>query len=81
MKITELIKKYKDLIPYLFFGVCTTIVNIVSYWILAHILDAGTMLSTVIAWIIAVTFAYVTNRKWVFHSEAKGKKAILKEII
>ena len=38
------------------------------------------MVSTVIAWILAVLFAYLTNRKWVFHSEADNSKAVLKEI-
>ena len=35
--------------------------------------------STVISWICAVTFAYITNRIWVFESEAEGKKAIISE--
>ena len=39
------------------------------------------MPSTVVAWIIAVLFAYLTNRKWVFHSVAEGFKAIFKEFI
>ena len=33
------------------------------------------------AWICSVLFAYITNRKWVFHSEAMGSAAILKEMI
>lgn len=73
-------KKYWDVIPYLFFGVCTTVVNVVAYWICAHPLGLGTMMSTIIAWILAVLFAYVTNRKWVFHSEAHGAEAIGKEM-
>lgn len=76
----ELYNRYKDLIPYLFFGVCTTIVNIVVYWLCAHVLGMGVMISTVTAWILAVLFAYFTNRKWVFHSEARGIECISKEI-
>ena len=38
------------------------------------------MPGTIIAWVAAVLFAYLTNRKWVFHSEVKGTKGILKEI-
>lgn len=38
------------------------------------------MSGTVIAWIASVLFAYVTNRKWVFHSEANGINEISKEI-
>ena len=77
----ELIKKYKDVIPYLFVGVCTTLVNVVSYWICAHVFSLATMPSTVIAWIAAVLFAYITNRKWVFHSDAHTGKEILIEMI
>ena len=39
------------------------------------------MSSTVIAWILAVLFAYITNRKWVFHSSAATAAEIRKEIL
>ena len=74
-------RKYKDVIPYLFFGVCTTLVNIVVFWVFARLLNIGVMPSTVVAWAAAVLFAYLTNRKWVFHSEATGTAEIVKEII
>jgi putative flippase GtrA len=73
--------KYKDVIPYLFFGVCTTLVNIAVYWLCAHPFGFGVMPSTIIAWIAAVLFAYLTNRKWVFHSEAVGLKSVCAEIV
>ena len=76
----ELYNKHKDLIPYLFFGVCTTVVNIAAYWLCAHALGMGVMTSTIAAWILAVLFAYITNRKWVFHSAARGMREIAKEI-
>lgn len=80
-KIKDLIDKYKDVIPYAFFGVCTTLVNIVAYWICVHLLRANTMVGTIIAWILAVLFAYVTNRKWVFKSEENSRNGILKELV
>lgn len=80
MNFKELFNKYKDVIPYLFFGVCTTVVNVATYWVCAHWLGCGTMVSTIIAWVLAVLFAYITNRKWVFHSEAHGRTEIMKEI-
>lgn len=76
-----MIEKYKDIIPYAIFGVLTTLVNIVAYWLFAHPLRLSVMPSTVMAWICSVLFAYITNRKWVFHSEAMGSAAILKEMI
>lgn len=80
MNIKKNVEKYKDIILYLFFGVCTTAVNVISYWCGAHLLKMDTMLSTIIAWCLAVLFAYLTNRKWVFHSEASGTLEIIKEI-
>ena len=77
--IKKFCDKYSDMIPYLIFGVLTTLVNIAAYWLLAHPLGLPTVPSTVIAWVLAVLFAYVTNRKWVFHSEATTRQEIIKE--
>ena len=43
-------------------------VNVAVYWYCANPLKVSILLSTVIAWILAVFFAYITNRKWVFKS-------------
>lgn len=76
----EKINKYKDVIPYLFFGVCTTLVNMHVYWTCAHVFNLSVLISTVISWVLSVLFAYVTNRKYVFHSEVTSTKGIIKEI-
>lgn len=68
--ILSLIRKHQNILFYGFFGVCTTLVNIAAYWLCAHPAGLGTMPSTVIAWVLAVLFAYFTNRRWVFHSAA-----------
>ena len=80
LSFKQLYEKYEDKILYLFFGICTTLVNIGVYWIAAHLLGVDTMPSTLIAWLLAVLFAYFTNRKWVYHSEARKCRAILMEI-
>lgn len=80
-KISELMLKYKSLIAYAFFGICTTLVNVITYSICARALSLTTILSTVIAWVAAVLFAYITNRKWVFESEEKSIHGIMREII
>lgn len=79
--IKELYCKYKGIIAYIFLGVCTTLVNVVVYWIIAHLVHIDTMPSTIIAWFVAVLFAYLTNRKWVFNSQARNIKAVFKEIL
>lgn len=73
--------RYRDVILYLFLGVCTTIVNVVVYWCCAHMFVLPIMVSTVIAWIFSVLFAYVTNRRWVFHSDASKMTDIAREIL
>ena len=78
--VREILHRYGDMIPYLVFGGLTTAVNIAVYWILAHLCRLGVMGSTVIAWILSVIFAYVTNRRWVFHSDALGLQAICREM-
>lgn len=70
-KVSKLGGIYKDIVFYIIFGVCTTLVNIIVFWIMAHRMGMSTLQSTIIAWITAVLFAYLTNRKWVFHSKAK----------
>ena len=73
--------KFQDVILYIFFGVCTTLVNIITYWLCAHIFLFKVLTSAIIAWFFAVLFAYLTNRKWVFHSEATEQKEIIKEVV
>ena len=80
-KMRNVIEKYRDVILYLFFGVCTTAVNVLVYWLVAYCLNGGTTISTILAWFMAVLFAYFTNRKWVFHSVAVQTKEILKEAV
>ncbi|MBE6718999.1 MAG: GtrA family protein [Ruminococcaceae bacterium] len=70
--------KYKAVLLYVFFGGCTTIVSIGSFILFNIIL--GELLSNVVSWVLAVTFAYITNRIWVFCSKAKGK-VVFKEML
>lgn len=77
-RIKKLFNKYKEMILYLFFGGCTTLVNIIAYYICSKI-GIGTAVSTVIAWVLSVLFAYITNRKYVFESKAIGFLTIIKE--
>ena len=81
MNFKELWAKYKDLIPYGIFGVLTTVVNVLVYALCAKTFGLSTVVSTAIAWVAAVLFAYITNRKWVFHSKTTGAAAIVKEIV
>lgn len=81
LRLKELFYKYHEIILYIVFGVCTTLVNIFSYFICAHILYLDTIISTILSWIISVAFAYITNRIFVFQSFKNSIQAILKEIL
>lgn len=76
-----LIIKYKEIITYVLFGVFTTVVNFVVYWLFNKILGEELyLLSNIIAWVAAVTFAYITNKLWVFESKSWKASVIVKEI-
>lgn len=80
-KLKLLFKKFctKEVIFYGIFGVLTTIVNVGTFYILSSILHIEENLSNNIAIFIAVLFAYFTNRKLVFNSNAKNIKEKLIE--
>ena len=59
------------MILYLVFGVFTTAINTVCYAVLYEYLKFENTVSTIIAWFIAVTFAFATNRTVVFESHRK----------
>ena len=77
--ISKLYYKYRQIWLYLFWGVVTTIANVVTYYILANLLNINYIISTILAWIIAIILAYITNRIYVF--ESKEDTSVIKEII
>lgn len=70
----------KSIILYIFFGVCTTLVNIIVYLLFSSFLNCSVTISTIFAWIIAVLFAYLTNRTWVFNSKKNGFSERINEL-
>ena len=72
--------KYRELILYVVFGVLTTLVNWVSYWLLADLLHVDYMAATFIAQVLSILCAYVTNRRWVFESKVRGVKGVALEM-
>ena len=75
-RIIELLKKIltKEVILYIVFGIFTTIVNLGSFYIMNSLLHWEENVSNFIAILLAVLFAYITNKDLVFHSNAKGIK-------
>lgn len=82
-KMVNIYKEKKEVINYLFFGALTTFINLVVYFVLTSFwLDASVNIelgiANVISWVVAVIFAYITNRRYVFESSNENK---IKEVI
>ena len=75
-----LFAKYKQTILYLIFGVLSTIVNILTYAFCTRNLNIEFLISNWIAWIVAVLFAYITNKFFVFESKETNIKFLIKEL-
>ena len=81
MKVLEnLFEKYKSFLMYGIFGVFTTIVNLVVYNLCYYKAGINNTISNVLAWIIAVAFAYVTNKIWVFDSKSWKMSVLRREV-
>ena len=79
--VKNLIIKYKELIIYGVFGLCTTLVNFVTYKLFNMLLGVEYYLvSNIVAWFISVVFAYVTNKLFVFESKSWSVKVVAKEV-
>lgn len=67
------LNKYYEVLSYLFFGGCTTLVNILTFWVM-RLLKVGVYTSNVVAWIVSVLFAFITNKLFVFESKGNALK-------
>lgn len=79
-KIRILLEKYRELISYLFFGVLTTAVNFIVYLPVYNILGLSASVSNMIAWVVAVVFAYFVNKIYVFRSLDWSRKTVVPEL-
>lgn len=79
MALFSLLNRHRAIILYLFFGVCTTLVNVLAYGGCYRIIGLSNALSTISAWAIAVLFAFITNKLWVFESRDLHCRAIMRE--
>lgn len=82
-RLWKLFEKHREIVMYLVFGVLTTLVSLITYFICTNtFLDASDAIqlqvANIIAWIVSVMFAYVTNRKYVFQSHCSVVKEMTK---
>ena len=74
------IRKYKDLLLYLFFGGLVTVVNYLVYLPLYNLAHWPASVSNGVAWVVAVAFAFVTNKPFVFRSYDWSLKTVIPEL-
>lgn len=74
-KLQDIYYKYEEKWLYLVFGALTTLVSIVTKLIIFHAVPGNpkweNTCGVVVSWICAVTFAFFTNKKYVFKNETK----------
>ena len=80
LKIQKLILQYREVIVYLVFGVLTTIVNYLVYIPCYNMLGMSASVSNVAAWVVAVIFAFVTNKPFVFRSNDWSAAVVFPEL-
>ena len=80
-RIRQLMEQYKDILIYLIFGVLTTLVNYLVYLPCYNILGISASVSNVIAWAVAVAFAYLTNKPFVFRSHDWSRAVVVPELM
>ena len=77
-KLLNLYKKYKEIINYLIVGGLTTVISLAVYYlsVLTFLNPNNSIqlqIANILSWIAGVTFAYFTNRIFVFESKNTNK--------
>lgn len=80
--MNKLIKKFlnRETIIYIVFGVLTTAVDFLIFGLLYYVTGLDEVISNTLAWIVAVLFAFVTNKIFVFNAKDYTFAAIMKEL-
>ena len=78
--IRALLRRHREIVSYVFWGVMTTAVNYVSYLLLTEGLRIHYLAGTVVAWVLSVLFAYFVNKLFVFQSRDWAWRVALREL-
>lgn len=79
MTVFDYYKKYKEQILYLFFGGLTTLISIAVFALFTKVIPLDELIANIISWVIAVLFAFVTNKLWVF--EAAENRGVIRQML
>lgn len=78
--IRDLLIKYKELILYVFWGAATTAVNFIAYFLCTKVFHMHYVAANVLAWLVAVLFAFWSNKSFVFESKSWAPKVVIPEL-
>lgn len=70
-----------EALVYIFFGALTTLVNWLTYLAFKQLLQQSTALANAVAWVVAVIFAYIVNKQYVFKSHQGSLAALVREFL
>ena len=79
-RLKKILLKNQNILVYLVFGILTTVVNYIVYLPLLNLAGLSAALSNILAWIVAVAFAYLTNKPFVFKSHDWSMQTVLPEL-
>lgn len=79
INIKEMYVKNKEVINYLIFGFLTFAVSMITYYLSRLLFDY--VVSNIISWVLAVLFAYITNKLFVFESKTNNLKELINEFV
>lgn len=74
-------KRNKEVLLYLFFGGLTFVISVASYAMFTEGLRWNELIANLFSWVLAVLFAFFTNRIWVFQAAVHGRKAFLQQMV
>ncbi len=77
----DLLEKYQELIAYGIVGVLTTGINVAVFWAMNTVLGWHYAPANVVAWIIAVVFAFFANKIFVFENHGWSARVVIKEAV
>lgn len=72
---------YAEYILYIVFGIVTTVVNFITYFIFTKAIGFTTVTSNLIATAISIIFAYITNKIFVFNSKRNSIGELITELV
>lgn len=79
IKIIQLWYTHRELITYVLFGGMTTGINVLSFYLMLHIVGTSYLLANAVAIGLSIVFAFVVNKLFVFQSKATSRQDIARE--